>query len=260
MAEITIESLQAEISELKRKLAVSQAWMAREVESQVHKIAKRKVTKMTETGKDDFLRENQTTIISERIRKYFGDILLMNAPNHLLEHLIDSEINYFSLSKNPEGDGFSVIGSYNKILDALIEAHISKDFRKYVAKQGSVFLRTNDPLEKALFMVVSKKYILSTGRLYALLRMIRNREELHEFGSHFKSYLEKYGELGKLLLSDEFYRPYAVLIESDVFGGKRHSGRLSFEETKKAREIVTGDFREPNGLVRQFLNYGAVLY
>ncbi|MFZ4461042.1 MAG: hypothetical protein ACOYN2_00375 [Patescibacteria group bacterium] len=254
------EELLAEIDILKRKLANSAAWMKRVVEEDIHKIAKRKVTKMTENGKEDFLRENQEAIISNRIRGYFGDILLMNAPKNLLEYLIDSEISYYHLSRNPNGDGFSVASSYNKILDGLIESLITAQYRKFVLKKGPVILRTNDPLEKALHLVITKKYILSTGRLYGLIRAIRSGEKLYEFATMFQEYLSKYGELQALLLSDEFYTPYCKLIESDIFGGKRHTGRLSFEETEKARLILTGGYQDTNGLIHKLLTYSSVLY
>ncbi len=254
------QELLAEIEILKRKLASSAAWMRREVEENVHKIAKRKVTKMTESGKEDFLRENQEEIIANRIRGYFGDILLMNAPKNLLEYLIDSEISYYHLSRNPNGDGFSVASSYNKILDGLIESQITSQFRKFVLKKGPVILRTNDPLEKALHLVITKKYILSTGRLFGLMRALKGREKLYEFATSFQEYLEKYNELRTLLMSDNFYMPYCTLIESDIFGGKRHAGRLSFEETEKARQILTGGYQNTNGLIHQLLTYASVLY
>lgn len=217
LEEIEIQELKTEILSLKRKLKVSQAWMEREVKQSLHKIASKRVGKMTIEDKTDFLMQNQEEIITSRIRGYFGEILLLNAPKNTVEYLVDAEISYFTLLKMPSGDGMAVIGSFTKILDALIETIITAQFRKFILKQGPVVLRTNDPIEKALHLVITKKYTLSTGRLYALLRAIRNKEKQFEFGSDFTRYLEKYSDLGALLTSDSFYFAYKELVEGDVF-------------------------------------------
>jgi len=111
----TLQELEQENERLKRQLEVSIRWMRRQVEESVHKISKRNVTKMSETGRDDFLRENQEVIIGKRIQDYFGDLLILNAPKETIEYLISSEISFYNLGKNPSLDGFSVIGSYHKM-------------------------------------------------------------------------------------------------------------------------------------------------
>lgn len=169
--------------------------MVREVKDSAHKIATKRVGKMSINERDDFLGQNQEEIITNRIRGYFGELLLLNAPKNTVEHLVDSEISYFSLGKSTNGDGIGVVSSYTKIIDSLIESIITNQFRKFVNKQGAVILRSNDPLEKALYLVISKKYILSTGRLYGLLKSIRRGESLFEFSGLFKIYLEKYPSL-----------------------------------------------------------------
>ena len=60
------------------------------------------------------------------------------------------------MQKNPTIDGFSVISGYHKSLDLFIEAFIVKQFRKFAKKQKQTILRTNDPLEKSLNLVVNK--------------------------------------------------------------------------------------------------------
>ncbi len=208
-----IQELLRENTELKRKLEVSRSWMIKEVKSSAHKIATRRVGKMSTDDRENFLGENQEEIITNRIRSYFGELLLLNAPKNTVEHLVDSEISYFALEKSTNGDGIGVVSSYTKILDSLIESIITNQFRKFVSKQGAVILRSNDPLEKSLYLVVSKKYILSTGRLYGLLKSIRSGESLHEFSGLFKKYLEKYQSLGEFLLGDDFFLLYTELIE-----------------------------------------------
>lgn len=260
MPEKTLQELEQENEKLKHQLEVCIRWMRREVEGSVHKISKRKVTRMTETGRDDFLRENQEAIIGKRIADYFGDLLLLNAPKETIEYLVSSEISFYNLSKNPSLDGLSVISSYHKILDVWVEQMIVNQFRKFAQKKGATILRVNDPIEKALHSVITKKYILSLGRLFGLLRMIRNGEKLHDFGQTFMQYLDKYQDLRDMLLSDRFFLLFEKIVESDVFGGKRHQGSISIGDTKNTRKWVTGDFADKDGLLYQVLESQAVLY
>ncbi len=256
----TLQELKQENEKLRHKLDVCIRFMRREVEESVHRISKRKVTRMTETGRDDFLRENQEVIISQRITDYFGDLLLLNAPKETIEYLVGSEISFYNLCKNPTLDGFSVIGSYHKILDVWVEQMIMNQFRKFAQKKGATILRVNDPMEKALHSVVTKKFILSLGRLFGLLRMIRDGEKLHDFWQTFSDYLNKYPDLRNVLVSDKFFLLFEKIIESDVFGGKRHQGSISLSDTKNTRKWVTGDFIEKDGLLYQVLESQAVLY
>lgn len=260
MSDTRLQELEKENALLKRQLEVSVRWMRRQVEESAHKISKRKVTQMTETGRDDFLRENQEAIISKRIQDYFGDILLLNAPKETIDYLINSEISFYNISKNPSLDGLSVISSYHKILDVWVEQMIVNQFRKYAQKKGATILRVNDPMEKSLHSVVTKKFILSLGRLFGLLKMIRNGEKLYDFGRTFADYLDKYPDLRDILLSDRFFLLFEKIIESDVFGGKRHQGSISLSDTKNTRTWVTGDFTDKNGLLYQVLESQAVLY
>ena len=260
MSQSEIELLKAENTKLQRMLALAQAWMKREVEASTMKISKRKATQASTVDRDEFFRQNQEAMNSAKISKYFGEILLMNVPKQTIEHLIDSEISYFYLQRNPTGDGVGVVGSYNKIIDALVESFVTAQFRKFAIKRGAVILRTNDPLEKAIHFVITKKYILSSGRLYALLRGIRKGEKMYEYGELFRLYLEKYPTIGDFLLSDAFYKPFSTLIESEIFAGKRHEGKVSLEETTKTRELLTGNFVDKNGILHQFLSSQAGIY
>ena len=119
-------------------------------------------------------------------------------------------------------------------------------------------MRANDPLEKALHLVITKKYTLSTGRLFGLLKLIRTGGHLLEFTAEFRDYLSKYVDLGNLLLSDAFYRPYGELVEGDVFGGKRHSGRITLQETSKMRELLVGGYASKNGIIYQLLAQNSI--
>lgn len=255
-----LELLTQENQTLRHQLDVCRKWMRREVDQAVHSIAKRKVTKMTEMDREGFLRENQEAIISKRIQDYFGDMLLLNAPREMMEHLINAEINFYNLGKNPSLDGFSVVSSYHKIFDILTEQLIVHQFRKYAQKKGAPILRVNDPMEKALYAVITKKHILSLGRLYGLLQSIRTGEKLHDFGTLFSDYLSKYPSLRELLVSDAFFDLFKKVILSEIFGSKRHQGSINMEDTKNARKWIAGDFADKDSLLYRILESQAVMY
>lgn len=115
-------------------------------------------------------------------------------------------------------------------------------------------------MEKAIHFVITKRYILSIGRLYGLLKAIRENERLFDYGNAFREYLEKYRTLGDFLLSDEFFHAFSKVVESDVFGGKRHSGKISFEETAETRKLLLGDFQNQDSLFYRFLQTQAATY
>lgn len=256
----TIEELLKENEELKRKLKVCTLWMRLEVESQVHAIARRKVSKLTEDTREKFLEENQEKIISQSIQSFFWDILLLNAPNNTIEYLVNSEINYYSMQKNPSIDWFAVISNYHKILDAFIEHFITNNFRKFAAKKNCTILRNNDPMEKALHLVVNKKYILSVWRLFWLLRSIKNDEKLFIYWETFAQYLDKYREIKDVLLSNEFLSLFQEIVWSDVFWAKRHSGKINLEETQRARQLMTWWFCDRNSILYILLESQSVQY
>ncbi len=245
---------------LKKRVELCSRWMKKEVEACVHKIAKRKITKMAENWKEDFFRENQEQIITSRIQDYFWDILLLNAPKSTLEHLVYSEINYFSLQKNTNLDWFNVISSYSKILDSFIEHFITLNYRKFAIKRWQVNLRVNDPLEKALHFVITKKYIISIWRVYWLIKAIKNNDKLYDYWNTFLLYLDKYIDLKNLLLDDNFFKLFTEIINSDVFWSKRHSGKISFEETKAIRKIIVWDFEDKNSILYILLESQSILY
>lgn len=256
----TIEELIKENEELKRKLKICTLWMKLEVESQVHNIARRKVSKLTEDTREKFLEENQEKIISQSIQSFFWDILLLNAPNNTIEHLVNSEINYYSIQKNPSIDWFAVVSNYHKILDAFIEHFITNNYRKFAIKKNCTILRNNDPLEKALHLVVNKKYILSVGRLFWLLRAIKNDEKLYIYWETFAQYLDKYQELKDVLLSNEFMKLFQEIVGSDVFWAKRHSWKINLDDTQRARQLMTWWFCDRNSILYILLESQSITY
>lgn len=257
---LLIKQLKEENTELNRKLLVCKTWMKKEVEASLNRIVTKKVVEISKQGKDAFLQEAQAQIIAQQVQKYFGDMLLLNAPKQTMEYLINAEINYYNLQKNTHLDGLSVISSYHKILDLLIEQLITSNFRRYAQKKGQIILRVNDPLEKSLHLIVNKKYILSLGRLYGLLNDIKNGSEIHDYGRCFAAYLEKYPMLKELLLGDEFFALFQAAVESEVFGSKRHQGKIDYKETKKIRTILVGDLTSQHSIFYKMLETTSVPY
>jgi hypothetical protein len=90
--------------------------------------------------------------------------------------------------------------------------------------------------------------------------MIRDDERLYNFGKLFVEYLDKYSNLRDFLLSDAFFSLFEKVVESDVFGGKRHSGTISLNDTKNTRTWITGDFSDKNAILYQILESQAILY
>ncbi len=260
MSEAEIQRLKQEIEILQKKLKSAHLWMEREVKASVHKISKKQVSKFSEDLKESFLRENIEDVISSRINNFFWDLLLLNAPNGTIEAITNSEIAYFNMTKNPNTDGFSVISGYHKVLDLYIESFVSNNYRKFCKKNNQIILRVNDPLEKALNLVVTKKYILSVGRFYALIKMIRESEKLYDYWLAFKKYTEKYFDLNSLVWDDDFFVKMTALNKSEVLSSKRHSGNITKKETWEARDLLIWDFKDKKSILYKLLETQAVNY
>lgn len=256
---LTMQELLEENIALKKKLWVAQAWMEREVKTQVHNVARRKVWKMTENQKSSFLNENIEEVISKRIVSFFWDLLLLNAPKWTIEAITASEINFYNMKQNPAIDGFSVVSGLHKAFDLFIESFVTKWFRKYAKKQKQTILRVNDPIEKSLNLVVNKGYILSTWRFFALIKMIRSGENLSDYGKCFSEYLNKYVDLKNAILSDEFYERFEELNKSEVLSSKRHKWTISSDDTVIARKFLIWNFEDKDSILYKLLESQAVI-
>lgn len=252
--------LKKEIEFLQSKIARVKIWMEKEVRAQTHKIARSKTSKLTSSVKEDFLAENFEEVIATRINDFFWDLLLLNAPKGTIEAITSAEINFFNMMKNPTIDGFAVISAYHKVLDLFIESFITNNFRKFAKKKGQTILRVNDPLEKSLNLIVNSKYIMSVGRLYGILKMIKEDQKLYDYGKCFKEYLEKYSQLQEILLNDDFFEKFTRLNKSEVLSSKRHSGTISKKDTTDARKILIWDFRDKNSMIYKILEGQSVMY
>lgn len=254
------ESLLQENQILKKKLAIAQSWMAREVKNQINSIAVEKITQMTSDTKQKFFHENVEEIFTQKISDFFGEILLMNIPSGVVENIISAEVAYYNMRENPSADGLAVVSSYHKSLDILIESYITKWFRKFARKQNQTILRVNDPLEKSLNSVVNQGYILSVGRLFHLLKLIKQKEKLNDYGRCFQGYLEKYLYLQNVLLDDDFYEMFEVLMDSEILWKKRHVGKISLAETCQARNILLWDLHDKNSLIYKLIHTQSLDY
>lgn len=251
---MNLQKLQLENQDLKRKLARAQAWMKQEVRNQVQLIWK------NHFQENDENKELTQEEISEEITQFIWEVLMLNVPRDFMENVISAEILFHSLEQNNNFDGLGIISSYHKSLDVLFENFITKWFRKFAQKQWQTHLRKNDVMEKTLNSVVNQNYILWAGRLFHILKMIRNNDNLEDYGTCFKKYLEKYDFLGNILLSDEFFNTFSSLVNSDILGKKRHVGKINFSETQKARKLLIWNFEDKNCLIYKLIETQKIEY
>ena len=254
----TIEEIKKERDELKKKLATLSAWATKDIKSNISSIARQRASSLDSETHENFHAESTAEDIEQKITDYFGNILLMNAPAWVLDALTTAEVNYFNLLQNPNIDGLAVVSSYHKALDALIESYITKWFRKFAKKKGQTILRKNDPLEKTLNMVVNKWYILWFGRLYGLIKYIKQDGALYDYGECFAEYLDKYYYLKDILLEDHFFSQITELANSEVLWAKRHKGNIAGKEAIKARQLFIGNYEDKNSIIYKLLESQSV--
>ena len=143
----------------------------------------------------------------------------------------------------------SVIIWYHKALDILIEKNVTKDFRKFCKKSWFNELKKNDPLEKALHQIVSSGHTMSIWRLYHLLKMIKDKQELENYSLWFQKYLRKHSSIEDVLLSEIFIEKLAQLIKTEVLWKKRHVWTVRIKETKKVRDLLIWNFQDETCII-----------
>jgi len=236
---------------LEKKLKVEEEWMHKEVKTKNNLITVEKVEWVADYKN---LEEN----VKDNIIEYFWEILLLNAPAGTIESLITSEINYSNVIKM-DLDWFSVIWGYHKVLDLFIENIITKNFRKFAKKEGQTILRINDPLEKALHLIVNKWYILSAGRLFALMKIANEWSYWWDYVEFFKKYLNKPTDVSDLLTDQKFYKTFEKLNKSGLLSAKRHSWVISKAETIEARKMFVWDYKNKNSILYKIMEYWSVM-
>ena len=249
-----IQSLKDRNINLQKKLDIAGFWMERQVRESIKRISRKKINKIACDSKNDFARNNLDDIITEKIRVYFGDFILMNVNSWIIDNIVSAEISYYQLKQNPNFDGFGVISWYHKAIDAIIEQFIIKWYRKFAKKSEQIHLRKNDSLEKSFHSIVNKWYILSVWRLYHILNDIKTWEKLFDYGKSFSEYLDKYFYLKDVLLDDKFLKIFKEILETEILWKKRHSGQISFVETRRARKLLIWNLRDKNSLIYLLLS------
>jgi len=275
-----IKTLQEENEQLKNKLKIAQKWMKKEVAEDLKKIWKAKINSSTLKEKTCFLNDNIEDIVTDKIQDFFGELMLINIPAKIIRNIISAEINYYNFRNNPSFDWFSVISSYHKALDIIIETYITSDFRKFIDKSRLPKHIENDSLEKALNSVITKNYSLSAGRLYHLLKTIdefkqkekqniisppsgtlfeKERWKLKHYTYLFYKFLKKHSFIKNILLEDnQFLEIFKKIMETEVLWEKRHSGQISFVDTRESRKLLIWDFKNKNCLFYKLMMIGEV--
>ncbi len=249
-----LQSLKDKNKRLEFKLNIAKLWMIREIKQSVKKISRKKISGIACESKNNFANDNLEDIITEKIRNYFGDYILMNLNSATIDNIISAEIAYYQLKQNPNFDGFGVVSWYHKAIDAIIEQFITKWYRKFAKKTEQIHLRKNDSIEKAFNSIVNKWYILSLGRFFHILSDIKDNKELFDYWNNFKKYLDKYVYLKDILLDKEFLSIFKQIIDSEILWKKRHSGQISFVETRKARNLLIWNLKDKKSFIYKLLS------
>ena len=97
-------------------------------------------------------------------------------------------------------------------------------------------------IEKDLQNILTKKYSLSIGRLYQILKMIRENEKfpifIMELVNFWKSEIP---DTFHILISDEFFLSFSLLMDREIFSKKRHEKKVTFSDVKRVREVLIED-------------------
>ena len=232
--DIDIDILKQENLRLAEQLKNAQKWMQEEVSWAQKTIAK----------KWSFIES-----IERKVYTFFPPEALSHFPSDGVENIVSSELIYKHLLEGDKIDGTWVMIWYQKVLDAMVELYITKWYRTYASKNNSHLSHTNNPLEKSLELVIQKKHILSLWRLYQILKRI-NKEKIE--GSYLRSfhdYLKSRSFLEKALLETDFFLQLQSLVHMHVLTEKRHSWKLNYTDTLKARDICIWDFTDTNALL-----------
>lgn len=252
----TKEELILENELLKKKLALAEAWMRREIAYHKQMIGETQVKKSQRKKLDNILERESVDIIRRRIIGYFGESL-EKAPPFTLEHLIDAEIYWQTLQKFPTLDALPVVSSYQKILDAFFErillgfrtSYSNGSQRGYSITPPSLTYKgksEQSTLDRDIQNVVDKKYTLSLGRWYQFFEKIRHGGTFGgSYEDIFLSYLTEYHEeLLELCITDPVFSLFSELISLEVFGRKRHDIKISYSDARRVREIMIGNYEK----------------
>lgn len=250
---MNLEELKKENEILTKKLSVAKIWMEREVRNHIKNISKNNISNEILWEKNDFFSHNIDEIVENTINNFFGELMLLNTPQVVIENIISAEILFYNIRQTKSADWLWVISSYHKSIDYIIESTITKPFRKYSKKVWQVDLRKNDPLEKSIHLVVNKWYILWVWKLFHILSKIKKDETLDDYSKVFSDFLNKNIYLKEVLLDENFFKLFEKLVTSEVFWKKRHLWKINYEDTKKARTLLIWDLKDENCLIYKLI-------
>jgi len=110
--ESEIQSLKDRNKKLEFKLNIAKLWMIREIKESVKKVSKKKISKIACDSKNNFANENLEDIITDKIRNFFGDYILMNTSSAVIENIVSAEIAYYNLKQNPNYERADIFHLY----------------------------------------------------------------------------------------------------------------------------------------------------
>lgn len=67
---------------------------------------------------------------------------------------------------------------------------------------------------------------------------MRGQTDLLPHAQAFSDYIDRNPNIKSILLSDSVFACFAELVNSQVLGKKRHSGKITFVETRAARDLL----------------------
>lgn len=241
--------------ELKRKLEIARVWMQREIDVSKKTLIKENKTIFCPVWD---LKKQEIDIIN-KIKSFLWENIIINIDYNIIESIISAEINYINLNRNPLFDGFSVIVSYHKSLDLIVENIISKWFRSF-AKAKKANIQSSSSIDRFLFNVVNHWYSLSVWRLFHLIKIIRESSELHSYVSIFNDYLDTFLELRDLLIFDDsFFSIIQDLVDSWILWEKRHKWTINFVETRLYRKLFIWELVDKNCLIYKLLKLREII-
>lgn len=243
-----IQKLKEENKRLKEQLLLCKSWIQREIAEKAYAINKRRAHENTRSTMDIESYES----IAEMVESYFGQLIFVSWAREMTPHLIDAETNFFHFMKKKEFDGFVVTNGYQKALESLIENIITSGYRSY-AKRLKSNLRVNNLLEKTLHKTVTKGYMLSVGKFFETIKKIRSTKLEWSYEKAFAKYLGQLGWLGEYILSDAFWDDWSIVLDTEVFGSRRHSGSVGKEEVQILRKQITGNYETKESILYRLL-------
>ncbi len=155
----------------------------------------------------------------------------------MIEQLLSAELVFASLKNTKYTDGFSVLSSYFKGIDILIEEEITKPFRKYASKEHTKLLK-NDIIEKNLYRIIYQGHHLSFGRLFQLLSVFPEEVKTGTYLETFFRFLEKYQYIKNIITHKKFLEIYQKINETEITSTARHSGMIDSVTTKYVRNLL----------------------